>query len=48
MKMQEEKFPIVVTKAGLHICIDDILTAKEASELIKAIQDALSDYWKTY
>ena len=44
--MKEDKFPIVVTESGLHICVDDILTPMEAMELIRVIKSALADYKK--
>lgn len=45
VKEKEDKFPIVVSESGLHICVDDILTPMEAMELMKRIKDALFD-WK--
>jgi len=42
--IKEDKFPIVVTEAGLHICIDDILTPREGYDLIQAVQNALFEY----
>jgi predicted TIM-barrel fold metal-dependent hydrolase len=43
---KEDKFPIVVSESGLHICVDDILTWDEAMELIYEIQNALFKYRK--
>ncbi len=37
----KEKFPILVTKSGIHICVDDILSFKEGVELMHKLQDAL-------
>lgn len=42
--IKEEKFPIVVTESGLHICVDDILTPMEAMQLIRDLQDGLFAY----
>ena len=42
----KDKFPIVVSESGLHICVDDILTWDEAMELMSAIKNALFDYRK--
>jgi len=46
MGEKEDKFPIVVSESGLHICVDDILTWDEAMELMGAIKNALFDYRK--
>ncbi len=45
-KSSEEKFPIVVSESGLHICVDDILTPVKALELIKEIKKSLLDHKK--
>ncbi len=42
--IEKDKFPIVVSESGLHICVDGILTPMQALKLIKAIKDALFDY----
>ena len=34
-------FPVAVSDTGLHIMVDDILTPKEAYELIGEIKDGL-------
>lgn len=46
VKEKEDKFPIVVTESGLHICVDDILTWDEGYELIQKIKVALYEYKK--
>lgn len=44
VKEKEDKFPIVVSESGLHICVDDILTWDEGRELIQKIKIALYEY----
>jgi len=39
-----KKFVVLATEAGIHIAVDDILTAKEAYDLSKEIQKELFHY----
>lgn len=44
--LKEIKSAIAISESGLHILVDDILTPKEALELIKEIRKALFEWSK--
>jgi hypothetical protein len=45
-KDKDPKFAIAVSESGLHMLVDDILSPKESMDLIREIQNALSDWSK--
>lgn len=46
IKDKDPEFGIAMSKSGLHILVDDILTPKDSMRLIRQIQDALFEWSK--
>ncbi len=44
--IKENKWAIAVSESGLHMVVDDILTAREAHAMLTDIRNALHEYKK--